>query len=378
MPLRFRHRAPSDARVVPDPPAKTIRVPSLFHNGSPAVVDTRAAFRVARELDEIRRHLDRRESSLRRREARASRAPRRESSRPHLGRPLPPVIPCRSPDPFPVPTPTRDVFRAPPNAHPTTVVRRGRHVPARDGTESAELFRLRSRVAVLEPLLDDALRDARLAARRERTALAKLETCASETERRWSRRVEEAERRADRADARAESLAARAETAETALEETRAELEETRRIERRDTKRLERHARRFESERATANASAAKAIEAAETAREAAARDAAKRATIAEEAERRAIAAEKSRRVGEFRGGVRVARGGTDGVVGRRHRRCETRGEDRERRRARRVGFGDGLRRRRDPRGEESRRVDAPTPTREGRREGERTTRGGG
>ena len=52
------------------------------------------------------------------------------------------------------------------------LVRRGRHAPARDGSESPELRRARVRLAQLEPVLDDARRDARLADRARRTAEA--------------------------------------------------------------------------------------------------------------------------------------------------------------------------------------------------------------
>ena len=52
------------------------------------------------------------------------------------------------------------------------LVRRGRHAPARDGSESSDVHRLRVRLAQLEPVLDDARRDARLAARAQRTAAA--------------------------------------------------------------------------------------------------------------------------------------------------------------------------------------------------------------
>jgi chromosome segregation ATPase len=50
------------------------------------------------------------------------------------------------------------------------LVRRGRHAPARDGSESSDLRRARVRLAQLEPVLDDARRDARLADRARRTA----------------------------------------------------------------------------------------------------------------------------------------------------------------------------------------------------------------
>jgi hypothetical protein len=49
-------------------------------------------------------------------------------------------------------------------------VRRGRHAPARDGSECPDLRRARVRLAQLEPVLDEARRDARLADRARRTA----------------------------------------------------------------------------------------------------------------------------------------------------------------------------------------------------------------
>ena len=50
------------------------------------------------------------------------------------------------------------------------LVRRGRHAPARDGSECPDLRRARVRLKQLEPVLDDARRDARLADRARRTA----------------------------------------------------------------------------------------------------------------------------------------------------------------------------------------------------------------
>ena len=94
-------------------------------------------------------------------------------------------------------------------------MRRGRHAPARDGSESPDVRRLRVRLAQLEPVLDDARRDARLADRARRTA---------EAERDRARATLAAERR-DASEAieraRAASETARAET-KTAREETRA------------------------------------------------------------------------------------------------------------------------------------------------------------
>jgi hypothetical protein len=68
------------------------------------------------------------------------------------------------------PLPPRDVFRL--RDASSTLVRRGRHAPARDGSESPEVRRLRVRLAQIEPTLDDTRRDARLADRARRTAEA--------------------------------------------------------------------------------------------------------------------------------------------------------------------------------------------------------------
>ena len=95
------------------------------------------------------------------------------------------------------------------------LVRRGRHAPARDGSESPDVRRLRVRLAQLEPVLDDARRDARLADRARRTAEAERDrarAALAAARRDASEAIEEA---------RAASEAARVET-KTAREETRA------------------------------------------------------------------------------------------------------------------------------------------------------------
>jgi len=98
------------------------------------------------------------------------------------------------------------------------LVRRGRHAPARDGSESPDVRRLRVRLAQLEPVLDDARRDARLADRARRTAEAERDqarAALAAARRDASEAIEEARA----ADLRTE--AARVET-KTAREETRA------------------------------------------------------------------------------------------------------------------------------------------------------------
>ena len=101
-----------------------------------------------------------------------------------------------------------------PTAAGTGLVRRGRHAPARDGSESPEMRRLRVRLAQLEPVLDDARRDARLADRARRTA---------EAERDRARATLAAERR----DA-SEAIEREAKRSETARAETKTAREETR------------------------------------------------------------------------------------------------------------------------------------------------------
>ncbi len=98
------------------------------------------------------------------------------------------------------------------------LVRRGRHAPARDGSESPDVRRLRVRLAQLEPVLDDARRDARLADRARRTAEAERDrarAALAAARRDASEAIEEARA------AFAETEAARVET-KTAREETRA------------------------------------------------------------------------------------------------------------------------------------------------------------
>ena len=102
-----------------------------------------------------------------------------------------------------------------PTAAGPGLVRRGRHAPARDGSESPDVRRLRVRLAQLEPVLDDARRDARLADRARRTAEAERDR-ARATLAAARRDASEAIERA-----RAASETARAET-KTAREETRA------------------------------------------------------------------------------------------------------------------------------------------------------------
>ena len=102
-----------------------------------------------------------------------------------------------------------------PGAAGPGLVRRGRHAPARDGSESPDVRRLRVRLAQLEPVLDDARRDARLADRARRTAEAERDR-ARATLAAARRDASEAIERA-----RAASEAARVET-KTAREETRA------------------------------------------------------------------------------------------------------------------------------------------------------------
>ena len=101
-----------------------------------------------------------------------------------------------------------------PTAAGPGLVRRGRHAPARDGSESPEMRRLRVRLAQLEPVLDDARRDARLADRARRTA---------EAERDRARATLAAERR----DA-SEAIEREAKRSETARAETKTAREETR------------------------------------------------------------------------------------------------------------------------------------------------------
>ena len=105
------------------------------------------------------------------------------------------------------------------------LVRRGRHAPARDGSESSDLRRARVRLAQLEPVLDDARRDARLADRARRTAEAErdranalLETMREET--REMRRCADEQRAALR-DALSDVAAARRRSCE--LEKARDE-----------------------------------------------------------------------------------------------------------------------------------------------------------
>ena len=128
------------------------------------------------------------------------------------------------------------------------LVRRGRHAPARDGSESPDVHRLRVRLAQLEPVLDDARRDARLAARAQRTAAAERDRTratlaatrrdASETierarrEREAARAATETARRATRAllverDALVQNLAALAEAAARSERDARAATRET-------------------------------------------------------------------------------------------------------------------------------------------------------
>ena len=105
-----------------------------------------------------------------------------------------------------------------PGAAGPGLVRRGRHAPARDGSESPDVRRLRVRLAQLEPVLDDARRDARLADRARRTAEAERDrarAALAAARRDASEAIEEARA----ADLRTE--AARVET-KTAREETRA------------------------------------------------------------------------------------------------------------------------------------------------------------
>ena len=101
-----------------------------------------------------------------------------------------------------------------PTAAGPGLVRRGRHAPARDGSESPDVRRLRVRLAQLEPVLDDARRDARLADRARRTA---------EAERDRARATLAAERR----DA-SEAIEREAKRSETARAETKTAREETR------------------------------------------------------------------------------------------------------------------------------------------------------
>lgn len=116
------------------------------------------------------------------------------------------------------------------------LVRRGRHAPARDGSESPDVRRLRVRLAQLEPVLDDARRDARLADRARRTA---------EAERDQARAALAAARR-DASEAIEEARAAFAET-EAAREETKTAREETRAF-RDERDALKRSAAVFEAE----------------------------------------------------------------------------------------------------------------------------------
>lgn len=105
-----------------------------------------------------------------------------------------------------------------PGAAGPGLVRRGRHAPARDGSESPDVRRLRVRLAQLEPVLDDARRDARLADRARRTAEAERDrarAALAAARRDASEAIEEARA------ANAKIEAARVET-KTAREETRA------------------------------------------------------------------------------------------------------------------------------------------------------------